>query len=158
MGVGERLRAVRIALGLNQEDMAVHVGLGAGSWKRLELEDRAPKGEVLTQLVDEGFSIDWLLTGRGQMRPELPAPPMGTPAIDADIMARVMDGVAGVFRQLNQTARPADLGRLAAEIYPKVADIADEAERRGALTYALRELRDRLLRAASGDTSSKLQA
>jgi hypothetical protein len=50
--------------------MAGRVGLGAASWKRLELEDRAPKGEVLIQLVELGFSADWLLTGAGEMRTE----------------------------------------------------------------------------------------
>jgi hypothetical protein len=53
--------------------MAEIVGLGAASWKRLELEDRAPKGGVMARLVEMGYSADWLLTGVGQMRRDTPA-------------------------------------------------------------------------------------
>lgn len=48
--------------------MSRRFGLGETTWQRLELEGRAPKGDVLAQLVEMGFSADWLLTGVGSMR------------------------------------------------------------------------------------------
>lgn len=68
MSIGDRLRSIRTDIGATQEIMAEIVGLGAASWKRLELEDRAPKGDVMARLVEMGYSADWLLTGFGQMR------------------------------------------------------------------------------------------
>lgn len=156
----DRLKVLRTHWGISQVEMSKRMGVTHRSYQNYETGGHQPKARDLAGLADFGVSLDWLLTGRGEMfgaRPEGLDIPTAQ-AIDADIMARVMDGVAGVFRQLNQTARPSDLGRFAAEIYPDVADIADEAELRGALTVLLRHLRERLLRAASGDTSGKLQA
>jgi transcriptional regulator with XRE-family HTH domain len=71
--IGDRLRSIREYLGLTQTEAAARFGMGESSWKRLELEDRAPKGEVLAKLVEMHFSSDWLLTGIGEMRREDPA-------------------------------------------------------------------------------------
>lgn len=48
--------------------MSRRFGLGDTTWQRLELEGRAPKGEVLEQLARGGIDINWLLTGAGEMR------------------------------------------------------------------------------------------
>lgn len=66
--IAERLVAIRQYLGESQKGMAKRVGLGAASWQRLELENRAPKGPALSKLEELGFSTRWLLTGEGPMR------------------------------------------------------------------------------------------
>ncbi len=68
MTIGDRLRSIRASLGYTQTEVAAEFGMGESTWKRLELEDRAPKGDVLARLVALGFSTDWLLTGDGEMR------------------------------------------------------------------------------------------
>jgi phage repressor protein C with HTH and peptisase S24 domain len=70
--IADRLRQIRATLDLNQREMAAKVGLSSTSWQRLELEDRPPNGDAQIELIKLGFSIDWLLTGRGSMRPDTP--------------------------------------------------------------------------------------
>lgn len=87
--VPERLRAVRAALGETQKSMSARFGLGEGTWQALEIQERLPKGEVLTSLVGLGFSAHWLLTGEGPMWRALPPrcpegpPPLPASAVDA---------------------------------------------------------------------------
>jgi hypothetical protein len=68
MTIGDRLKAVRADVGDDQKSMSRRFGLGDTTWQRLELDGRAPKGDVLAKLVDMGYSADWLLTGQGEMR------------------------------------------------------------------------------------------
>jgi phage repressor protein C with HTH and peptisase S24 domain len=70
--IADRLRQIRASLGVNQREMAEKVGLSSTSWQRLELEDRPPQGEAQIELIKLGFSIDWLLTGRGSMQHDTP--------------------------------------------------------------------------------------
>lgn len=158
--VAERLKALRASWRLSQAEIAERMGVSLRSYQSYEQAIYKPKAEDIARLAEHGVDLNWLLTGDGGMfrGQREPAPMVAEPVINADVLARIADGVSGVFRQLNQTARPADIVRLAVEIYPDVADLTDEAELRGALTVLLRHLRERLLRAASGDTSGKLQA
>ncbi|MBN2751436.1 MAG: hypothetical protein JXQ84_01895 [Rhodospirillaceae bacterium] len=68
MTVSDRLRQLRSDMKESQKGMAKRFALGENGWQRMELEGRAPKGNVLAQLVEMGFSADWLLTGDGHMR------------------------------------------------------------------------------------------
>jgi len=134
--------------------MAELVGLGAASWKRLELEDRAPKGEVLAQLVGMGFSSDWLLTGNGTMRrdalPDAPSAPP-TETIDELLMGRLNDGISAVYKGLGQAIPQNNIGRLAARLYNEVTAAADKPEEiEGAIKMRLAMLRAEL-RAAEID-------
>ena len=65
--VGERLEAVRKALGETQKSMSTRYGLGESTWQTLERDGRLPKTETLTRLAADGVSIDWLVTGDGPM-------------------------------------------------------------------------------------------
>lgn len=67
--LGDRLRLLREARGLNQKEMSAALDLGESSWQRWELKDRLPSAEVLERLAAEGVSIDWLISGRGEMMP-----------------------------------------------------------------------------------------
>lgn len=109
--------------------MAERVGLGAASWKRLELENRAPKGEVLSQLVEMGFSADWLLTGVGQMRRD--APPAPPPALDEQLLAETLRLVEDWLAAHRRTMTAARKAQVAVSIYAMALD--DAAEGRPAL-------------------------
>jgi transcriptional regulator with XRE-family HTH domain len=84
--IGERLRLIRDSLGLTQKQMAEHVGIGASTWPKLENESRLPEDRVLRQLYDEGFDLNWLITGLGGMK--VPTKPLviagGKPGIIND--------------------------------------------------------------------------
>lgn len=124
MDVGDRLRSVRGGYGLNQEEMAERVGMGAASWKRLELENRAPKGEVLEQLARDGININWLLTGQGEMRGT--APPPLREAVLAEAIAIVEEWLAANHRVMEPQKKASVIG----EIYAMAMDEGEEVSAR----------------------------
>jgi transcriptional regulator with XRE-family HTH domain len=64
---GKRIRALRIARGLKQKDLARQIGIAAPSLSELETgKSREPSGPVLAALCKAlKTNQDWLLTGRG---------------------------------------------------------------------------------------------
>jgi hypothetical protein len=48
--------------------MSQRLGLGPNAWALYEREGRLPKYETLHKLGEMGFSLDWIVTGRGTMR------------------------------------------------------------------------------------------
>jgi transcriptional regulator with XRE-family HTH domain len=66
MNRADRFRLVREFYHKNQAEMADLVGIRRNTWGRYEAGDM-PSGETLDQLSALGFSIDWLLTGKGLM-------------------------------------------------------------------------------------------
>lgn len=63
----KRFAAIRGDLGLSQTEMAEKAGVQRDSWRRYEA-GALPNGETLERIAAMGFSIDWLLTGKGEMR------------------------------------------------------------------------------------------
>lgn len=149
--IGERLRLIRVELGHTQKSMSDVLGLGIRTWQTYELGNSLPKAETLNQLSELGYSIDWVLTGRGAMHPrgmaEEPAA-YSHPPIDRELMGRVTDAIVRLYRSEKVPLSPVDQGRLAAELYCEVGLVADPAERAGALSYLI-EVKRRELRAAS---------
>ncbi|ABS63308.1 putative phage repressor [Parvibaculum lavamentivorans DS-1] len=68
MTVATRLGHIRKFLGLSQKDMARRFGVSGTTWQNYELENAAPNAHVLGRLSGEGFNINWVLTGMGEMR------------------------------------------------------------------------------------------
>jgi transcriptional regulator with XRE-family HTH domain len=67
MQIGIRFKQIRTSLGLNQEKMAEKVGVTKNSWQSYELEATAPGTNVYLKLIEDGFSVDWILSGKGDM-------------------------------------------------------------------------------------------
>jgi transcriptional regulator with XRE-family HTH domain len=62
-----RFKEIREFCGLDQGAMADRVDVKRNTWGRYEAGDM-PTGATLDKLAEMGFSVDWLLTGRGSMR------------------------------------------------------------------------------------------
>jgi transcriptional regulator with XRE-family HTH domain len=153
--IGERLKSVRDELGETQKSISLRFRLGVSTWAYLERDGRLPKSETLEELAKLGFSMEWLVAGRGTIMVGDPAQP--TP-LNGDLMGRIFDGLAKLYKEENQRLPPLDQGRIAAEIYSGLAGIDDEAERRGALRYALESRRMEMRQAVINPASSKRQA
>lgn len=69
MDTSKRFAAIRAEFGVNQATMAEKAGVQRDSWRRYE-SGALPNGETLERIAAMGFSLDWLLTGRGSMRVE----------------------------------------------------------------------------------------
>src|ERR1700761_6713836 len=125
--IGDRLKLIRIELGHTQKNMSDLLGLGVRTWQTYELGNSLPKAETLNQLSALGYSIDWVLTGRGAIRPAgmaEEAAPFSHMPIDGELMGRVTDAIVRLYRSENAALSPIDQGRLAAELYSEVDLVA----------------------------------
>jgi transcriptional regulator with XRE-family HTH domain len=69
--IGGRFKQLRASLGLSTARMAEAVGLRERkSWEGYEAGHHLPNGTVLLALAGLGYDVNWLLTGRGNMRYE----------------------------------------------------------------------------------------
>ncbi len=73
MGVAERIKAWRHALGLTQERFAERAGISQATLIGYEVGQRKPGADALAAIARTGVNMTWLLTGEGEMRPS-PAP------------------------------------------------------------------------------------
>ncbi|UCE18052.1 MAG: PAS domain S-box protein [Gemmatimonadota bacterium] len=64
---GQRLRQIRKSLGMNQREFGDRFGKTGPAVSNYEL-GRLPEDKILKKIYDMGFSIDWLISGEGQMR------------------------------------------------------------------------------------------
>src|ERR1700761_8347185 len=94
--IGDRLKLIRAELGHTQKNMSDILGLGIRTWQTYELGNSLPKAETLNQLSALGYSIDWVLTGRGSMYPAglaEEAVAYSHMPIDRELMGRVTDAI-----------------------------------------------------------------
>lgn len=69
--IGERIRHLREARELSQQDLAVLTGLQRGNISHYERNKVKPSAEAIVQLASVlGVTSDWLLTGRQAISPE----------------------------------------------------------------------------------------
>lgn len=67
MSIPERCRLVRMHFGLTRKAMTERLNIANSLWNQYELALREPGCNTLTRLLELGISIDWLLSGRGNM-------------------------------------------------------------------------------------------
>ncbi len=68
MSIGERLKTVRKDLDLSQEKFAAGLSIHLRSYVSYEQGHRSLPQNVLIQLLNMGYNINWLLTGEGKMK------------------------------------------------------------------------------------------
>ncbi|WP_350154565.1 S24 family peptidase [Parvibaculum sp.] len=98
MTVAARLVQIRRFLGLSQKDMGKRVGVSGTTWQNYELENASPNAHVLAHLSGEGFDMNWVLTGQGDMRgggPKLETKEAGFSELGPRELARDEIGGAG---------------------------------------------------------------
>lgn len=68
-GFSQRLRQIRQDMDLTATAMAERVGLGdRKSWENYERGSSTPRVETLSHIAAMGIDLNWLLTGKGNMR------------------------------------------------------------------------------------------
>ena len=112
-----------------------------GNWERGRT---FPPPEILEQLPElTGVSLDWLITGKGPMRPESAASTSyAAPAIDGVLMGRLFEGVGNVYKEEGARIGPRDQGVVVARLYAELVSTYDTTEERlVALKLQLEQLR-----------------
>jgi len=159
--LGERLRQVRSQL--SQDEFATRLGVHKNTIGKYERGERQPEAEILSRLRSElGVDVNWLLTGEGEMRPGgavavPPAHEAASPEIDGDLCGEISEMLLGVYRECGVTVT---LRQVVAEATRIAQDISGpdytDADRPGAIRYAVAQLRRQLLVANTVAASSKL--
>jgi len=77
MGIGKRIKKIRISLGLSQDEFGHKIGLSSGTISNIEKESQGNKkgvgAEILKKIAQTyNVSLDWLLLGSGKHK-EVPA-------------------------------------------------------------------------------------
>lgn len=78
--------------------MGKRVGVSGTTWQNYELENASPNAHVLAHLSGEGFDMNWVLTGQGEMRggqPKLEKKEAGFSELGPRELARDEMGGAG---------------------------------------------------------------
>jgi transcriptional regulator with XRE-family HTH domain len=141
--IGDRIRLVRGSV--SQADFATRMGVDKNSIGRYERGERQPDADFLSRL-HQGFGTDitWLLTGVEP--PRSAAPSADSDRLDEELNARVVDGIARLYKEMGVGLSPMDLGRLAARVYSDlVADFTPDerlAGLKGILAQMRRQLRE----------------
>ncbi len=65
---GQRLRDIRKELGLSPETAAAKANVSAQQWRKYERGEAEPKISKMIFLFQEGFSLEWIMTGEGSKR------------------------------------------------------------------------------------------
>ncbi|MBP6727772.1 MAG: helix-turn-helix transcriptional regulator [Thauera sp.] len=93
--VGDRIKAVRAAHGLNQREFASRTSTSSGRISELEQGNSMPGCEFLTRLHTEfGVDLNWLLTGKASEGAVALTAPAPLPRDEADLLTLYRDSTA----------------------------------------------------------------
>ncbi len=94
----DRLKQLRQHLGLEQKEMAERLGIPARTYQDNERGLYILKSVLYQRLAEEGFSLDWLFTGRGSMLADQPNAYHAT-AVDLDGLVASLEFSRQILRE-----------------------------------------------------------
>lgn len=104
---------------------------------------REPQASQLASIAKAaGVTLDWLITG---VEPPRQAPQEGRitiGALDIELMGRVTDAIARLYKDMGASLAPVDLGRMAGERYSEIAAAtSDPDEQRAMIKLVVQQLK-----------------
>lgn len=146
-----------------QEVFASQLGVHPQTVGKYERGLVVPGGDILARFRSLGISVDWLLTGEGEMLLDR-APTTALPAVaalDGDLVGLIVEGISAAYKDAGAALPPRDLGRLAARLHADILAAVegddDPGARRAVLRALLAQLR-RDLRSADAAVQAKRPA
>lgn len=143
--LGRRIRTLVQAVGTQAEAARV-AGLTTRQLSRMLSGEAAPSLLPIARLAAAaGLSLDWVVGGSRTAE-----------RIDTELLARVVDGIARVYREEGVRLSDLDLGRIAGEEYDVIVTVVTEpSERLASLRVALERVR-RALREPEDGAQSRI--
>ncbi|WP_137958832.1 helix-turn-helix domain-containing protein [Burkholderia sp. 4M9327F10] len=111
--VGDRIVAERDRLGIQQGDICAWTGVSRRTQFAYEQGERFPDASYLITLIEHGFDVPYILTGK---RP----PRYG--AIDEDLLRSVFSAVEAALSDAGQTIDTGKKAKLVALVYQTSAE------------------------------------
>jgi transcriptional regulator with XRE-family HTH domain len=140
-GLGKRIREMVEVVGSNAEAAAV-AGISVDQLSRLTAGTSSPSFLAVGRLAERtGFSLNWVMSGRG---PRYAA--SAAKATDPELLGRVVDAIARVYREEKVNLPDVELGRLAGEEYDAIVAATEDADERTTMVKLVAEKHRRALR------------
>lgn len=155
----ERLKQFRKTMQLEQRPFARATGTAFRTYQDYEQGKSPPKLAFLQKLIALGANPAWLLTGQGPMKGQPAGAGHTATLVDQELMGRVTDAVARLYKDERVSLAPVDLGRIAAKRYSEiVAATEDETERYALIKLVIQQLRQDLHATAAAPGTGKRSA
>lgn len=65
--IGRRIERLAQRFGLNQSEMAAHLGMPLDSLAKYWRDERSPRADALVKFAAKAVNLNWLVTGNGEM-------------------------------------------------------------------------------------------
>lgn len=153
--LGSRIRQVRGDV--SQDEFASRLAVHKETLGKYERDKRVPDADFLAQLRDHlGISIDWLVTGQGEMYVGQPSlPPTDAPGSrDPDLYGRVLEAISAVYKEVGWGIGLRQLGAEAAQIADDIAAEGLAPDEKPPAVKAAAAMLRRQLRAAAADPAA----
>jgi len=137
--IGKRLKQMRLDIGDGKLGISAKAGVSARTWSRWEEGAADMSASALARICKfNGYSLDWLLAGDGQMRRDEAA---GDQRLDVELLEIVIETVEDVVRSFHNYMEPGKKAELIVAIYDLYSDTGAKPERERVL---------RLVKSATG--------
>lgn len=135
-----RMRAMVEAIG-TQAQAAEVAGVSVRQLKMYLSGESAPAFLPIGRLAERsGFSLHWVMTGHGARSAVGTVKPT-----DPELLGRVVDTIARVYREERVQLPNIELGRIAGEVYDEIVSLTEDPEQRlGALKHIEKQTRDQI--------------
>lgn len=110
-------------------EWAKKVGIPSSTFDRMWNGGIVPKAGMLLKISRHcGKSVDWLLTGEGEVFGSVDSAPSASPPapLNEDLMDLIGDAISAVYKEENARIGPGKLTRLAARIYGDLIEFPPE--------------------------------
>lgn len=156
-GFTTRLRML-VSRSASERAFAREVGIPYGTLSGL-LDGKSPRLETLVAIASaKDVEYRWLATGEGEEAArEIAAsgvPQRPSLQIDPELLGRVVDRIARVYREEGVRLADVDLGRLSAEKYAEIADLAGDPDEWSGFLEVIASRVRKAIRAAAIDPAN----
>ena len=136
-GLADRIRLCADSVGGGSE-LSRRTGIPRRTLENY-LTGREPQTSRIAQIAEAaGVSLDWLITGKGDMRISPSSVPITPISVDGELLGRINDVIMRTYKEMGVALAAIDLGRLAATHYARIAAASDDADERLVMVKMIR--------------------
>ncbi len=155
-----RLRAFRKQVGdLERDEVAGKIGVSKSALASYERGDTEPNASALAAYQREyGASVNWLLTGDGDVFDDPSKAPAPSTVVDPWAMGRAYSAAERVCKEIGRPVTSIQLAEEAATLYSqllgRIADVRDQPMVEAALEVLANEAKERMISTKPGHGKS----
>lgn len=122
--LGDRLRHIR-SLRL-QPEMGAVMGVTGRAYANYERGERVPDATALAHLADEGWNINWLLTGQGNPRTDGTGQTAANPSFNQDVLQEAVETALEIIEKTGRYPDARGIARMVCLLYTEFLDTSTD--------------------------------